>query len=112
MSKPPSSRSRKPGSPFEKKRGGVKHGKGSKVKAAPAKRPAAPKRETASSTKTPVAPKPAKAMKPASTVALSIPVSADDDGIQIGDGTLSPNFDFYIASMRKSTIKESASVWA
>ncbi|MCB2015278.1 MAG: RluA family pseudouridine synthase [Sphingobium sp.] len=83
MSKPPSSRSRKPGSPFEKKRGGVKHGKGSKVKAAPAKRPAAPKRETASSTKTPVAPKPAKAMKPASTVALSIPVSADDDGIRL-----------------------------
>lgn len=76
-------RSRKPGAPFEKKRGGVKHGKGSKVKAkdTPAtKRPASPKPANA-----PVAAplKPIKALKPASTVALTVTVSADDDGIRL-----------------------------
>jgi len=77
-------RSRKPGAPFEKKRGGVKHGKGSKVKAkvAPAtKRPAASKPANISAA--PVAPKPVKALKPAHSVALTITVSADDDGIRL-----------------------------
>lgn len=83
---PPGARSRKPGAPVEKKRGGVKHGKGSKPKAqdrpASSSRPAqaAPAQAAA---KPAVAPKPAKAMKPAAAVALNVPVTAEDDGIRL-----------------------------
>jgi len=95
MSRPPrasdaprsSPRSRKPGAPFEKKRGGVKHGKGSpksaKAKAAPATKRPAPSPKPAKTTAAPVAPKPVKALKPASMVALTITVSTDDDGIRL-----------------------------
>tara|TARA_R110000782_G_scaffold78293_5_gene156046 strand:- start:24550 stop:25902 length:1353 start_codon:yes stop_codon:yes gene_type:complete len=91
MSKPPASRSgprrdsrsRKPGAPVEKKRGGVKHGKGSPKAKAPPIRPA-PKAVVAKAAKPAVAAaKPAKALKPAQAVALTITVSAEDDGIRL-----------------------------
>ncbi len=92
MNRPPrpsgTKRGRKPGAPVEKKRGGVKHGKGSpnaasKPKTSVSRKPPATPKDAAPKSAPKPTQKSAKPLKPAVAVALSMTVNAEDDGIRL-----------------------------